>query len=190
MVGSAARRPHLRAKPTRGGRSLAACCAPCSPLPRRTAASLIPGGRVHERGQKSLRSGPPPRRAPHATHFTSYLCPSTHFPRGRSTSTDLMPLEAADVPESLQVVAGHPGTAPFEGLLGDSNHPHADRRPVSKTVTFICAKGTPLCGQQSFWRVRQSSRDFPVSRSEQVPTGASHRTRRLISSAQRAPQWL
>ena len=139
---------------------------------------------------KSLRSGPPPRRAPHATHFTSYLCPSTHFPRGRSTSTDLMPLEAADVPESLQVVAGHPGTAPFEGLLGDSNHPHADRRPVSNPVTSLCAKGTPLRGQQSFWRVRQLSRDFPVSRSEPVPTGASHRTRRLISSAQRAPQRL
>ena len=139
---------------------------------------------------KSLRSGRPPRRAPHATHFASHLCPSAHFPRRRSTSTDPMPLEAADASSPLQVVAGHPGTAPFEGLLWDSNHPHAARRPASRPVASLSAKGAPLRGQQSFWRVRQPSRDFPVSRSEPVPTGASHYTRRLCSSAQRAPQRL
>ena len=88
------------------------------------------------------------------------------------------------------MVAGHPGTAPFEGLLWDSNHPHAARRPASRPVASLSAKGAPLRGQQSFWRVRQPSRDFPVSRSEPVPTGASHYTRRLCSSAQRAPQRL
>ena len=87
-------------------------------------------------------------------------------------------------------MAGLPGTAPFEGLLWDSNHPHAARRPVSRPVASLSAKGAPLRGQQSFWRVRQPSRDFPVSRSEPVPTGASHYTRRLCSSAQRAPQRL
>ena len=51
---------------------------------------------------KSLRSDRPPRRAPHATHFASHLCPSAHFPRGRSTSTDPMPLEAADASSPLQ----------------------------------------------------------------------------------------
>ena len=92
--------------------------------------------------------------------------------------------------ESTSRVAGLPGTAPFEGLLWDSNHPHAARRPASRPVASLSAKGAPLRGQQSFWRVRQPSRDFPVSRSEPVPTGASHYTRRLCSSAQRAPQRL
>ena len=139
---------------------------------------------------KSLRSGRPPRRAPHATHFASHLCPSAHLPRGRSTPTDPMPLEAADASSPLQGWQASRGLRRSRDCFGIrttrtqlEDRPHAPWRRSLR-------RGRLCVGSSPFWRVRQPSRDFPVSRSEPVPTGASHYTRRLCSSAQRAPQRL
>ena len=140
---------------------------------------------------KSLRSGRPPRRAPHATHFASRLCPSAHFPRGRSTSTDPMPLEAADASSPLQGWQATRGLRRSRDCFGIrttrtqlEDRPHAPwRRSLRRGRLCVGSSPSGVCGSRLVTS-RYQGRNQCLQALRITPGDCA------ASSAQRAPQRL
>ena len=118
---------------------------------------------------KSLRSGRPPRRAPHATHFASHLCPSAHFPRRRSTPTDPMPLEAADASSPLQGWQASRGLRRSRDCFGIrttrtqlEDRSHAPwRRSLRRGRLCVGSSPSGVCGSRLVTSRYQDRNQFP-----------------------------